>query len=431
MRKWLEDQPTCVECQVLPSLCSHYIYQVKTDKRDCKKRGDVRGCSQFVIPFLYQMPATIAQEQEPQDKVSEPMGPEWYEFLLDQGWLPDAVLREGIRFLLASRLTQLTRQPPQEQLAQKMDFIRALKQTPKLAIHTEKANEQHYEVPTEFLQMCLGRHMKYSCCWFDPVRNPSRDLDAAEEAMLEIYCQRAQLKDGHAMLDLGCGWGSLSLYLAEKYPQSRVTALSNSRTQKQYIDARARELGLDNLTVVTDDISTFDTTQRFDRILSIEMFEHVKNYQGLFQKISTWLKDDSSRLFVHIFAHRSMPYHFETNERHSWMARYFFTGGTMPSDDLFLFFQEDLTCLDHWIVNGTHYAQTSEAWLKLLDNNTVNALQILKKAYGNDQEARTWLNRWRVFYLSCAELFNFQQGSEWFVSHYLFKKNRNLTGGKK
>lgn len=340
-----------------------------------------------------------------------------YEAPLDRGLVPDFVTRRGIRLLCNVRLREIEHGGADKNHEVKMGYVQDLRKRP-IAELTEKANEQHYEVSTEFIKLCLGPRMKYSCCLFPTGKET---LAEAEVLMLESYCDKAQLKDGQDVLDLGCGWGSLSLFLAEKYPNSNITALSNSSTQKIYIDNVAKEKGFKNLTVVTGDVKEYDFagTKTFDRVLSIEMFEHMKNYAFLLKKVSTWLKDDGY-LFIHIFCHKMQPYDFAEGD--GWMTKYFFSGGTMPSSDLFLYFQDDLKIVKHWIVNGRHYAQTSEEWLKLQDSNKKKAMPYLKETYGSDAQAAIWFNRWRVFYLAVAEFFALNKGNEWFVAHYLFKK---------
>lgn len=240
--------------------------------------------------------------------------------------------------------------------------------------------------------------------------------------MLNLYVERAGLEDGMKVLDLGCGWGSLSLFLAEKFPNMTIVSASHSRTQREHIEDRRDSLGAKHrLTVVTGDINVLELEEnQFDRVISIEMFEHMKNYQMLMAKVSRWLKSDG-KLFVHIFVHKNYPYHFVVEDESDWMSKYFFTGGTMPSDDLLLYFQEDLKIEKHWVVNGTHYQKTAEDWLKLLDRNERKVRRLFAKTYGAKNET-LWFVRWRLFYLACAECFGFDQGREWFVSHYLFSK---------
>jgi cyclopropane-fatty-acyl-phospholipid synthase len=238
--------------------------------------------------------------------------------------------------------------------------------------------------------------------------------------MLQLYAERADLHDGQTMLDLGCGWGSLSLWLAARYPNSQIVGLSNSQNQRQFIMAEARRRGLSNLTIQTGNIVTYTADWTFDRILSVEMMEHMKNYAQLFEKLYGWLKPDG-KLFVHIFTHRYLPYHFEDNGPNDWMTRYFFTGGTMPSHDLFLYFQQHLHLEAHWAVNGQHYEKTANAWLTNMDAHRAEIRPILADTYG-PQQVDKWWHYWRIFFMACAELWGYQQGNAWLVSHYRFTR---------
>lgn len=346
--------------------------------------------------------------------------------LLDRGYLPDVVLRRAIRLLNQQRIRSLAKPEDDfdKHVSIKKEYIRSLK-TREIAIEQDKANQQHYEVDTGFMLSCLGKRAKYSCCLYETGKET---LNQAEEAMLNSYCQKAGLEDGQDVLDLGCGWGSLGLYLAERYPNSRIKALSNSRTQKVYIDSIAASKGFKNLEVHTGDVKTYSFPEgSFDRILSIEMFEHMKNYSLLFQKVSSWLKDGGdSRLFIHIFCHRTTPYHFEDED--GWMAQNFFSGGTMPSYDLFLHFQQHVTLQDSWWINGNHYAKTCEDWLKTQDRNQKkhDSVKMLRKDASkkgsSEIEGEKTFYRFRIFYLACAEFFATNGGNEWGVGHYLFSK---------
>ena len=342
--------------------------------------------------------------------------------LLERDLVPDFLIRRRIRALLRARLHEAGAGGPEEQQRRLQDFVRTLSASP-VAIETRAANEQHYEVPTEFYTRVLGKHLKYSGCYYQsPDDPPAAGLDAAEARMLALTCERARIGDGQRILELGCGWGSLSLWMAANYPAARITAVSNSRTQKQHIDAQARERGLANLEVVTCDANVLDfpAGTQFDRVVSVEMFEHMRNYRTLLARVAGWMAPGAT-LFVHIFTHKQFAYPFEVRDETDWMAKYFFTGGIMPSDDLLLYFQRDVLLLEHWQVPGWHYSLTSEAWLQNMDRNREQIMPVLERTYGETQALR-WCVYWRVFFMSCAELWGYDGGREWLVSHYLFEK---------
>jgi cyclopropane-fatty-acyl-phospholipid synthase len=345
-----------------------------------------------------------------------PLPVSWSLRLLERDLLPDFLVRFGIRRLLKARLREEDRGGPEAQQQHLMKLIARLRQSP-VAINTGDANLQHYELPSAFFERVLGPHLKYSSCYF---RRGVETLAEAESAMLELTAERARLRDGDRILELGCGWGSLSLWMAERFPNSSITVVSNSRSQKRFIDARAAAAGFGNLTVLTADVNqlSFPEETKFDRVVSVEMFEHMRNYEALMQRISGWLGPDGT-LFVHIFTHKSYAYPFEVRDESDFMAKHFFTGGIMPSDDLLLYFQKDLTLTEHWQVDGGHYSKTSEAWLENMDRHRAEIEAVFAETYGKDQAARWWVY-WRVFFMSCAELFGYAKGREWLVSHYLF-----------
>lgn len=337
--------------------------------------------------------------------------------LCERGLVPDALTRLGIRRLCAQRLREEGAHDLARADARFRELLDELHRSP-IAIETAAANEQHYEVPARFFELCLGKRLKYSSAYY---ATGQESLDEAEDAMLALYGERAELADGQRILELGCGWGSLTLWMAARYPNARITGVSNSASQREHILAQAAARGLGNVEILTRDVVQLELPEgTYDRVVSIEMFEHMRNYRHLLANVARWLKP-GGKLFVHIFAHRYLMYPFLTDGEDNWMGRYFFTGGLMPSADTLLHFQQDLAIEDRWLLPGTHYQRTANHWLENQDRNEREVLEVLAAAYGSE-DARRWSQRWRMFWMACAELFGYEDGRQWLVAHYRFRK---------
>jgi len=335
--------------------------------------------------------------------------------LAEKGVLPDLFIRMGIRRLNRKRLKDENRRDVESHWFAIQRFIEDMKDAP-IAISTDKANIQHYELPSSFFSKVLGKHMKYSGDFWKPGVD---SLDQAETDMLALISERAQLEDDMEILELGCGWGSLTLWMAAHYPRSQIVAVSNSNSQRKFIQNLCVERKIDNVEVITQDMNDFSTDRRFDCIVSVEMFEHMRNWERLLKRISNWLTPEG-KLFIHIFTHKQFAYIFEPEGDDNWMGRFFFTGGMMPSDDLLLYFQKDLILEAHWRLNGKHYQKTAKAWLKNLESHRKEIMPILEEIYGTPNVSR-WFQRWRIFFMACEELWGYENGEEWLVSHYRLK----------
>lgn len=338
--------------------------------------------------------------------------------LLAKGAIPDFLIRKGIRSICKKRLEDEYSGDLNTIEQKRKEILEEFRSSP-VAIETDKANDQHYMVPPEFFLKTLGAQLKYSCCHWDKATN----LDEAEGEMLELTVERAAIKDGDKILELGHGWGAITLFMARKFPNSSITAVSNSKFQGEFILERAKERGLNNIRIITADMAEFNIDETFDRVISIEMFEHMRNYQELLERVNSWLNPNGT-LFVHIFVHKELAYKYEVIDDSDWMSKYFFSGGTMPSEHLLYYFQNDLTMKEHWRVSGKHYAKTSLAWLEKMDANKEAIMTIFKEHYPAG-EAVKWFHYWRVFFMSCEELFDYKNGSEWYVGHYLMEKRVN------
>ena len=336
--------------------------------------------------------------------------------LAEKGLLPDVFIRLGISRLCGQRLSDAKVLSTQAMEEKHQHWINILKESP-VALVPEKANEQHYEVPPRLFELVLGSNLKYSAGYWP---QGTSSLDDSEVEMLKLSSKRASLSDGQEVLELGCGWGSLTFHIAQNFPNSEITAVSNSNDQRQFIEKKCEKLKIKNIKVITADMNDFSIDKEFDRVVSIEMFEHMRNYDELLKRVSGWLKKDG-KLFVHIFSHKEIAYPFEDEGEGDWMAREFFSGGQMPSHKLLTCFSSRMKIEKDWRIEGTHYEKTSLAWLNKMDKNKAEVLKLFEKTYGKN-EASIWFQRWRIFFMSCEVLFGFNQGSEWGVSHYLFEK---------
>lgn len=335
---------------------------------------------------------------------------------IESGLVPDSLIRAGIRRLLESKRREIHAGDVEFAANRLNCFVKEMNQSP-IALQPDVANDQHYEVPAEFFAYVMGDHLKYSCGYWP---NDVSVLSESEEAALALVVERLALEDGMKVLDLGCGWGSLTLWIAEHFPNSAVTGVSNSSVQRDYIMQQIEQRGIQNVEILTCDMNSFSSDEQFDRVVSIEMFEHMRNYAELFKRIDRWLPPDG-RFFMHIFCHRTTPYEYIDKGPGDWMSRYFFSGGIMPSADLPLRFADHLAINQRWHLNGGHYARTCDAWLATMDGKREAIMPILQGCYGI-QDAALWWQRWRMFFMACSELFNYDEGNEWYVGHYLFSK---------
>ena len=339
--------------------------------------------------------------------------------MAENGYMPDFFIRSGIRRMQKERIIWSKTRSVSSIEEHHQSWVHKMKDSP-IAYVPDKANEQHYEVPPLFFENVLGKHLKYSSgYWPDGVNT----LDGSEYEMLKLSSQRAEIVDGQNILELGCGWGSLTLFMAENYPKCSITAVSNSKDQRKFIESKCKERALDNVCVITADMNVFSIDDSFDRVVSIEMFEHMRNYELLLNRVAGWLKP-GGKLFIHIFSHKTLVYPFTEEGEGDWMGRNFFSGGIMPSHQLLLYFQNDLRIESSWRISGSHYEQTSLAWLNKMDSRRNEIIEIFNESYGKDQ-ASIWFQRWRIFFMACEVLFGYDYGREWGVSHYRFVKPGN------
>ncbi len=335
--------------------------------------------------------------------------------LAEKGYLPDFILKKAIKKILMSRLKEISNERSTK-TDSKLDFFEKLKNSP-IAISTNDANEQHYEVPASFFQYVMSDNLKYSCCWYE---SESNDLMQAEINMIEKTITRAEISSNQQILDLGCGWGSFTIYAAQKFPESVFTCISNSNDQIEFIKHVAKKRNLKNILPQKQDINNLSFEYKFDRIVSVEMFEHVRNYKKLLNNLKNFMHSEG-KLFIHIFNHKEHSYPYEIRGDSDWMSKYFFTGGIMPSADIFDFFNDDFFVTKYWKIDGKHYAKTCRHWLQ---NHYANKTKIIDLFDAHYEDANKWYQRWRLFFLACEMLFAHNQGNEWFVSHYLLEQNK-------
>ena len=336
--------------------------------------------------------------------------------LAESGFIPDVLIKIAARHISTRRLNESNNHDNKDAI------INALSKGV-VAEKTYDANEQHYEVPPEFFKQVLGENLKYPCSLFEN----ENSLDDAERSMLDLYIERAEIKNGQEVLDLGCGWGSFSLYVAKKFPNVNITSISNSSDQISYIKNEAQKRGLLNIEAIRMDVNNLKLDNQFDRIISIEMFEHLRNYKLILNSLNELLKPDG-RLFIHIFCHKKLTYFYELKNNLDWMTKYFFKGGIMPSMDIFKYFEDEVIIINQWNINGNNYSKTCKAWLDNHYKNKRKILDIFKKHY---DKPKIWYNRWRIFFLSCQAFFALNKGNEYFVSQFLLRKSdKKVTSNK-
>nr|ACO90253.1 putative N-methyltransferase [Thalictrum flavum] len=338
---------------------------------------------------------------------------------LELGLIPNDEVKKLMRIQLARRLQWGYKSTYEEQIAQVLDLTHSLRHM-NIAMEVDTLDSNMYEVPLDFLKIMNGSALKMSSCYF---KDDSTTLDEAEIAMMDLHCERAQIKDGHSVLDLGCGHGSLTFYVAQKYKKSHVTAVTNSVSQKEYIEEEARRRNLSNVEVLLADIATHEMADTYDRILVVGLFEHMKNYGLLLKKISEWMAKDGL-LFVQHVCHKTFAFHCEPIDEDDWLSEYAFPAGTMiiPSASFFLYFQDDASVVNHWTLSGKHFSRTTEEWLKRLDANVKVIIPMFATITGSEEEAVKLLNYWRGLCFFGVELYGYNNGEEWMESHVLFKK---------